>query len=75
MRGTFVKGVAGCADWRSAAGEQLLWFALGGGPPDFWEVPGPVVVIGGCLAGRWGSARQGILMPSRVLPLLAYRCR
>ncbi|WP_171027512.1 hypothetical protein [Pseudarthrobacter sp. NamE2] len=21
--------------WRSAAGEWLLWFALGGGPPDF----------------------------------------
>ena len=46
MRGTLVSGVAGCADWRSAAGERLLWFALGGGPPDFWEVPGPVVVSG-----------------------------
>jgi len=29
---------------RSAAGEWLPWFPLGGGPPDLWEVPDPVVV-------------------------------
>ncbi len=30
-----------------------MWFALGGGPPDFWKVPGPPAVIGlGACAGR-----------------------
>ena len=37
-----------------------MWFALGGGPPDIWKVPGPDVVGGRGLAGR--GAR-----PARVL--------
>jgi hypothetical protein len=53
--------VPGCADWRSAAGEWLLWFAPGGGPPDFCEVPCPPVVIGRCLAGRWVPPGKGFL--------------
>lgn len=39
--------VPGC--WRrrrSAAGEWMRWFALGGGPPEFWKVPGLPAVIG-----------------------------
>jgi hypothetical protein len=38
---------------RSAAGELLMWFALGGGPPDFWKVPDPYEVSGRgpCRAG------------------------
>lgn len=38
---------------RSAAGEWLLWFALGGGPPDFWKVPGLPTVIGPVPGGVW----------------------
>lgn len=36
----------GCVNRRSVAGEWLLWFALGGGPPDFWKVPGLPAAIG-----------------------------
>ncbi|GLU69327.1 hypothetical protein Pure05_41790 [Paenarthrobacter ureafaciens] len=53
-RGTQGDGARGGADWRSAAGEWLLWFALGGGPPDVWEVPGPSSGKWQGLAGRWG---------------------
>ncbi len=45
----------GCVDRRSAAGDWLLWFALGGGPPDFWQVPGPDGV-----SGRRGPCRAGL---------------
>lgn len=43
----------GCVNRRSVAGESLLWFALGGGPPDFWKVPGlPAAIgLGLCRAG------------------------
>lgn len=46
---------------RSAAGEWLLWFALGGGPPDFWEVPclGGVMGWWPCRAVATDDARQG----------------
>lgn len=56
----------GAFDRRSAAGEWALWFALGGGPPDFWEVPGPYVVRGRVLPGGV-SARQGCLCGRVVL--------
>lgn len=36
----------GCVNRRSVAGESLLWFAPGGGPPDFWKVPGLPAAIG-----------------------------
>lgn len=36
----------GCVNRRSVAGEWLLWFAPGGGPPDFWKVPGLPAAIG-----------------------------
>jgi hypothetical protein len=52
--------LAAGAGRRSAAGEWVLWFALGGGPPDFWKVPGlPAVIRLGACAGRGsGSATR-----------------
>jgi hypothetical protein len=38
--------VRGSAKRRSVAGAWLLWFAVGGGPPEVREVPGPIVVSG-----------------------------
>lgn len=37
---------AGRAERRSVAGEWLLWFARGGGPPHFCEASCPFVVSG-----------------------------
>jgi hypothetical protein len=34
----------------------LLWFALGGGPPDFWKVPDLPAVIGS-VPGGFGIRR------------------
>ncbi len=46
---------------RSAAGEWLLWFALGGGPLDFWKAPCPGVVslVVALPGGATDDARQG----------------
>ena len=65
LAAALVDGVA----WRSAAGEWLLWFAPGGGPPRFWEVPGPALgECPGALPGGGGSARQrGFLCGGVVL--------
>ena len=45
---------------RSAAGEWLLWFALGGGPPDFWKVSRPSCgdSVGACVGRGSGSATR-----------------
>lgn len=56
----------GCVNWRSAAGEWLLWFALRGGPPDFWKVPCPSVAIGRGLAGR-GYRPARVFLRGRVV--------
>lgn len=48
--------------WWSAAGEWLLWFALGGGPPTLRGFLAlPVVGSAGPLPGGGGSARQRVL--------------
>ena len=52
-RGSFDVSLVPGAGRRSAAGEWPLWFALGGGPAEFWKVRGLPAVIG------WACARRG----------------